>query len=165
VFSLPVRSQTDDVTVRLASVNPDQLAIEKEFQSPIFARSVSVAVTDLGSLHLLFHRGYSLEERWFVVNTSAQIFSETSFVPIAWTIALGTKVAGGAEVMPRSSWHDSCYGAPPSVSLSVSRIYARRGPIARPMPRICCLEIFSRRFRCRYRSPFRRMGRSRRPSR
>jgi hypothetical protein len=57
-------------------------------------------------------------------------------MPIAWTIALGTKVAGGAEVMPRSSWHEDCYGAPPSVSLSVSRTYARRGPIARPMPRI-----------------------------
>jgi hypothetical protein len=63
VFSLPARSETHDVTVRLAGVNPDQLAIEKELQSPIFARSVSVAVTDLGSLHLLFHRGYSLQER------------------------------------------------------------------------------------------------------
>jgi hypothetical protein len=61
--SLPVCSETHDVTVRLAGVNPDQLAIEKELQSPIFARSVSVAVTDLGSLRLLFHRGYSLQKR------------------------------------------------------------------------------------------------------
>ena len=43
-------------------MNPDQLAIEKKLQSPIFTRSVSVAVTDLGSLHLLFHRGYSLQD-------------------------------------------------------------------------------------------------------
>jgi hypothetical protein len=35
--------------------------------------------------------------------TSVQIFQETSFMPIAWRIALGTKVAGGAEVMP-SAW-------------------------------------------------------------
>lgn len=83
MFLLPVRSQTHDVTVRLASVNPDQLAIEKKLQSPIFARSVSVAVTDLGSLRLLFHRGYSLEEGSVSVNTSAQDFFETSFVPIA----------------------------------------------------------------------------------
>jgi hypothetical protein len=35
--------------------------------------------------------------------TSVQIFQETSFMPIAWRIALGMKVAGGAEVMP-SAW-------------------------------------------------------------
>jgi hypothetical protein len=35
--------------------------------------------------------------------SSRQIFQETSFMPIAWTIAVGTKIAGGAEVMP-STW-------------------------------------------------------------
>ena len=48
-------------------------------------------------------------------------------MPIAWTIALGTKIAG-AKIMPRSCWHEDCYGAPPSVSPSVSTTYARRGP-------------------------------------
>ena len=35
--------------------------------------------------------------------SSRQIFQETSFMPIAWRIALGMKVAGEQKVMP-STW-------------------------------------------------------------
>ncbi len=68
--------------MRLTGVNPYQLAIEKKLQSPIFTRSVNVAVTDLGSLHLLFHRGYSLEESRLGVKNFCTVVFETSFVPI-----------------------------------------------------------------------------------
>ena len=77
---------------------------------------------------LRFHCGPSLQGGSFLVNTSVYDFLETSFMPIAWTIAVGTKVAWGAKVMSTSSWHEDCYGAPPSVSPSVSTTYARRGP-------------------------------------
>jgi uncharacterized membrane protein len=58
-------------------------------------------------IHCGLHCGYSLSEGWFLVNTSVQIFSETSFMPIAWKIAVAPHVVcffvggvGGGSLPP-----------------------------------------------------------------
>jgi len=70
--------------------------------------------------------------------SSRQIFQETSFMPIAWRIALGTKVAGEQKSCQVPGKYRKkpldFFGAPAFVSPSVSRTYARRGPTASSVP-------------------------------
>lgn len=145
MFSLPVRRQTHDVTVRLAGVNPDQLAIEKKFQSPIFTRRVSVAVTDLKSLHLLFHCGYSLQDGRRSVKNFCAVFSRNKFHANRSGITLGISLAGEQkpcqlhESLRKSlilrDLHRRPPPLPPNVSCWYSRTYVGfRGWQARVMP-------------------------------
>jgi hypothetical protein len=76
-------------TILTDPVNDDPVALH------VAVRLLVGEAEHLADCHVsvVLHVGNKVSRIWCLVNTSAQIFLETSFVPIAWKITVGTLLA------------------------------------------------------------------------